>query len=352
MDFDPKDPNGNLLPRNAAGDYSHEASYVPVGGGLQYFFETNTAIELSGTYHYAVTENLDDVASGKNDSYWTVSLNLFAFFRSGTDDADGDGLTDEEERILGTDPHNPDTDGDGISDGDEVHKYHTNPLKKDTDGDGLTDYEEIFIYHTDPNNWDTDGDGLSDGDEVHIYHTDPLKRDTDGGGVDDGTEVRRGTDPLNPADDYPTPTPAPAPAPARDTTKPKAPVAPPVRQDTTLNNMQVGQKIVVASINFETSKALLTAEAKEILDGVAENLKDNANFKVQISGYTDNVGKYQSNVKLSIARAKSVRQYLMNKGIDGTRMTAKGFGPDSPVGDNSTPEGRLKNRRIEFERIQ
>lgn len=58
-------------------------------------------------------------------------------------DSDGDGLTDAEEKALGTDPKNPDTDGDGLSDGDEVHIWHTDPLKKDTDGDGFNDGDEI-----------------------------------------------------------------------------------------------------------------------------------------------------------------------------------------------------------------
>ncbi len=61
----------------------------------------------------------------------------------GSSDSDHDGLTDDEEAKLGTDPHNPDTDGDGLSDGDEVLKYGTNPLKADTDGDGYPDGAEV-----------------------------------------------------------------------------------------------------------------------------------------------------------------------------------------------------------------
>ncbi len=106
-------------------------------------------------------------------------------------DTDGDGLTDLEEALIGTDPRNPDTDDDGINDGDEI-KLGTDPLNLDTDGDTLYDGGEL-IYGTDPLNPDTDGDGLSDGEEVYIYGTDPLNPDTDGDGINDFDAVRGGT---------------------------------------------------------------------------------------------------------------------------------------------------------------
>jgi hypothetical protein len=65
-------------------------------------------------------------------------------------DSDCDGLTDDEERKLGTDPYNPDTDGDGLNDYQEVRIYFTNPLNPDTDGDGRTDYQEIYVYFSNP----------------------------------------------------------------------------------------------------------------------------------------------------------------------------------------------------------
>lgn len=95
-------------------------------------------------------------------------------------DSDGDGLSDSQEVFLGTDPLNPDTDGDGLTDGEEVLKYITEPLNRDTDGDILID-----------------------GDEVITFKTDPRNPDTDRGGVNDGVELGRGSNPLNPADDFP-----------------------------------------------------------------------------------------------------------------------------------------------------
>ncbi len=88
-------------------------------------------------------------------------------------DADGDGLSNEQERLIGTDPNNPDSDGDGLTDGDEQLVYGTQPLNVDTDGDLLRDREEIEQYKTDPKNRDTDGDGVADGTEI-IDGTDPL----------------------------------------------------------------------------------------------------------------------------------------------------------------------------------
>ena len=88
-------------------------------------------------------------------------------------DTDGDGLTDEEETVLGTDINLKDTDGDGLSDYDEVKVNNTSAVKVDTDGDGLSDYEEVKIYKTDPNIVDTDGDTYTDGAEVKSGY-DPL----------------------------------------------------------------------------------------------------------------------------------------------------------------------------------
>jgi RHS repeat-associated protein len=81
-------------------------------------------------------------------------------------DSDGDGLSDELEQQLGTDPNNPDSDGDGLNDGDEVNLYKTDPLNADTDGDGLPDGAEVNTYGTSPLLIDTDGDRFTDAEEV------------------------------------------------------------------------------------------------------------------------------------------------------------------------------------------
>ena len=92
-------------------------------------------------------------------------------------DRDGDGLSDDDELALGTDPDQADSDGDGLADGEEV-ALGTDPIQADTDGDGLADGEEVALG-TDPMQADSDGDGLSDGDEVS-QGSDPLQADADG----------------------------------------------------------------------------------------------------------------------------------------------------------------------------
>jgi uncharacterized protein (TIGR03382 family) len=135
---------------------------------------------------------------------------------TGPVDTDGDGLTDDEEAVLGTDPNDPDTDDDGLNDGEEVQTHGTDPLDPDTDGDGLDDGDELVGAdgtpftgdETDPTDADTDNDGLNDGDEVTVHGTDPTDPDTDGGGIPDGQEVLLdGTDPLDPSDDVNDPDP-------------------------------------------------------------------------------------------------------------------------------------------------
>lgn len=109
-------------------------------------------------------------------------------------DADGDGLTNSEEKNLGTDPLNPDTDNDGISDGDEV-QLNTSPVDYDTDGDGIGDGEEVQLA-TDPLDIDSDDDGIEDGYEVQSLGTNPLLADTDGDRLSDYEEITYNTDPL------------------------------------------------------------------------------------------------------------------------------------------------------------
>jgi outer membrane protein OmpA-like peptidoglycan-associated protein len=351
---------------------------IPVGVGGEWAFSKAGAlsVELGARF---MDKKTDFVTTGGTkplfgtDWYPTVRVGVSLYIGdSDDDDSDGDGLTNGYEKSIGTDPYKADTDGDGLSDYEEVVKYHTNPTVADTDGDGLKDGDEVITYHTSPLEKDTDHDGLTDGEEVAQYHTDPLKADTngdgltdgeevrttktdplkadtdgdglndgaevkvhktnplkadtDGGSVNDGTEVARGTNPLDPSDDVP-----------------KAPAA---------QTVEVGKAIVLEGIVFQTSKAVIAPQSEETLNQALKVFTENADIAVEIRGYTDNVGKAAANVKLSQRRADAVKAWLVGKGIAATRIGTKGLGAENPIADNTTPEGRAKNRRIEFFRTK
>lgn len=256
-----------VLPGQEAGLYEtgglNGGVVFPVGAGFEMYLSEDLVLNGRVTYRFTSTPYLDDynpgsmkeyigngsygatlpapanVTTGGNDNFMTLGLG-FTYYVFGNADYDGDGITNAQERVLGTDENNPDSDGDGLPDGYEYSgsrkvpngftedyiaslpdtRYRTNPLKPDTDGDGLTDKDELVIHKTnptsvdtdadglkdgeelsrktDPNNPDSDGDGLFDGDEVNTHQTDPMDRDTDKDGLTDGAEVKEhNTNPKN-----------------------------------------------------------------------------------------------------------------------------------------------------------
>lgn len=119
-----------------------------------------------------------------------------------------------------------------------------------------------------------------------------------------------------------------------------------------LIKVKVGKKVVLNNILFETGKSILTASSYAELDRLLNIMNDNAEMKIEISGHTDKTGSEPINYKLSGDRAKAVVEYLVQKGIDRTRMEYKGFGSLQPVTENATPQGRAKNRRVEFKILE
>jgi len=115
-----------------------------------------------------------------------------------------------------------------------------------------------------------------------------------------------------------------------------------------------GLKIKISNIEFEYNKARLRGNAFDILDKVTKILDKYSNYKVIIVGYTDSIGSEEYNLKLSERRAKAVYDYLVDNGIDANRLTSLGKGEANPVAPNTNPdgsdnpEGRAKNRRVEF----
>ncbi len=115
----------------------------------------------------------------------------------------------------------------------------------------------------------------------------------------------------------------------------------------TLKKMKAGVKITLENILFQTGSAKLKKSSYEPLDKFADLLKKNPEVRIEVSGHTDNVGSAASNKKLSKARAKSVRDYLIKQGVSEDRIDYEGYGMEQPVESNKTKAGREKNRRVE-----
>jgi outer membrane protein OmpA-like peptidoglycan-associated protein len=101
-------------------------------------------------------------------------------------------------------------------------------------------------------------------------------------------------------------------------------------------------------IQFGTGSDQIKPSSYVILDQIVKVLIENPAYKVEVQGHTDNIGKPETNLKLSERRALAVRSYLIEKGINADRITAKGYGDTVPVASNKTAAGRAKNRRVEF----
>jgi OOP family OmpA-OmpF porin len=112
----------------------------------------------------------------------------------------------------------------------------------------------------------------------------------------------------------------------------------------TETQVQINEKVL-----FATGKADILPESNGLLDEVATVIKKHPRLKrIEVAGHTDAQGSVPFNDKLSANRARSVWAYMVKSGVDPARLVHKGYGKSRPVADNTTPEGREKNRRVEF----
>lgn len=116
----------------------------------------------------------------------------------------------------------------------------------------------------------------------------------------------------------------------------------------TLDRVEVGAKVILQNIYFETGKSELLASSYLTLNSVVRLLQTNPTLRLEISGHTDNVGSMKSNLKLSNDRAKACVDYLVAQGISAQRLEYKGYAFQFSIFPNTTEEGRAKNRRVEF----
>ena len=115
-----------------------------------------------------------------------------------------------------------------------------------------------------------------------------------------------------------------------------------------LDKIKVGSYVTLSNIFFETNKYELLPTSMVELNILTELLKSNISVNIEIQGYTDNVGDLKLNNTLSENRAKAVYNFLVNNGISAKRLSFKGFGESNPRAENTTEEGRKRNRRTEF----
>ncbi|MGZ3820401.1 MAG: OmpA family protein, partial [Mucilaginibacter sp.] len=115
-----------------------------------------------------------------------------------------------------------------------------------------------------------------------------------------------------------------------------------------LQPIEVGNKVILKNIFFDTNKFDIKTESKPELQKLINFLTLNRNVHIEVSGHTDNVGSDQFNQTLSENRAKAVYQYLVANGVDASRLVFKGYGETQPIASNDNDEGRSRNRRTEF----
>lgn len=235
-------------------------------------------------------------------------------------DQDGDGIPDRVDQCLALAE-----DLDGFQDEDGCPD-------PDNDGDGVPDLRDdcpleagTAAFRGCPPK-DSDGDGLND--DVDACPNEPGSlvnrgcpyQDRDGDGVEDASDQCPDVagDPGNHGCPY-------------------------QRIQVTETQIELKEKVF-----FKTGKAEILPVSFPLLEEIAQALRDHPAIRVRIEGHTDSVGSDRANLRLSQARAESVRRFLISRGVEATRLVAVGRGEEVPLDDNSTEAGRAINRRVEF----
>ena len=303
------------------------------GGGINFWFTDHLGVNLQTGYHHGFQKNGTD--------YFQHSAGIVIKF--GSKDTDKDGIPDNKDacpEVAGLKEFNgcPDTDGDGIADKDDACPQVKGPKEfngcPDTDGDGIPDKDDACPEVAGPKEFngcpDTDGDGIADKDDKCPDVAGPAENggcpwpDTDGDGVLDKDD--QCPDEAGPASNNGCPEP----------------------NDDDQKRLNQYAKTIL----FDTGKASIKFESAEILNQIINVLKKFPNSRFRIEGHTDSVGKRAKNILLSQNRADAVKIYLIQGGIDQSRLESIGYGPDKPIASNKNKKGRELNRRVEINLIK
>jgi outer membrane protein OmpA-like peptidoglycan-associated protein len=268
----------------------------------------------------------------------------------GCPDRDDDGVQDSEDacpeakglpRFRGC----PDTDNDGIPDSEDAcpEAKGTIALKgcPDRDGDGVNDMEDRCPDAHGPVKFkgcpDDDGDGVADIEDQCPDVTGSVAMkgcpDKDKDGVADKDD--KCPDVFGSITNNGCPVVAAKMA-AVELTKEEAKVV----------------KEAFDNLEFETGKAVIKSTSLSSLEELAKLLNSRAEYRLLVSGHTDNVGNATANIKLSKSRADAVKKYLVGAGVVPDKIITEGFGSKKPIASNNTEEGRQKNRRVEMKVIK
>jgi len=305
-----------------------------VGAGANFWFTDNIGLNLQTAYH-------PTMKSESTENYFQHALGITIKF--GKQDRDNDGVADKDDKcpdVAGKPELNgcPDADGDGITDAEDacpdvfgLKEFNGCP---DTDGDGIADKDdecpEVAGKPELKGCPDADNDGIADKDDKCPQQAGPKENngcpwpDTDRDGV------------LDKDDECPEEA-----GPASNKGCPE------VTQE-----VQTQLNSFAKTILFDVGKSTIRPESATVLNNIVNVLNKYKNSKFSVEGYTDTSGNKDKNQRLSEDRAYSVKAYLVDKGINPARLSAKGFGPEKPIASNKTKKGRELNRRVEINLVK
>jgi outer membrane protein OmpA-like peptidoglycan-associated protein len=338
-----------------------------------------------------MTDGIGDNAIGNNIEI-TVGLDLFAWTKSKAPkaplDTDKDGIADKEDKCPNeAGPASaggcPDQDGDGLADAEDKCPAEAGPLGTkgcpDKDSDGIADADDKCPDAAGKAELggcpDQDNDGIADGEDKCPSQAGPTATagcpDQDGDNIvdtDDACPTEPGPAPTKGCPDKDGDGIADKDDKCPDVAGPPSAKGCPDKDGDTVADMddkcpdvpglveQQGcmpaavKKFTgaIQGIVFDTGSATIKKQSFKVLDGAVKVMLAWPSLRLRIEGHTDNVGKPEDNQKLSEDRAKSVRDYLVSKGVDAGRLEAVGYGDTKPKADNKKAAGRALNRRIEF----
>lgn len=336
-------------------DNSKSGLNFDLGVGAKYYVSPATALYMQAGY----INGIESTVAGKTnrDNFWKATVGMEFDFGK-TPDADMDGVSDKKDKC----PDTPsgvavdangcpiDTDGDGVADyiDDCPTVTGLTSLKgcPDADGDGVADKNDKcpdtpkgVKVDTKGCPLDSDGDGIADNLDKCSDTPKGVKVDEKGCPVDsDGDGVPDYLDKC------------PTVAGSKDNNGcPVKEVTVETKKELTPEQV-IMQKVKITPVHFVSDKSYLTDYTKNVLEKLIKALNSDKDFNVNMYGYTDSQGSDNYNFKLSQDRIDSVVKYLISKGISKDRIIhQKALGKAKPIASNNTPEGRLQNRRVEFE---